>query len=342
MKIFFDVFKNTLMITGFVFVMMLIIEYINVQTKGLWHDSLSKSQWKQYFLAAVLGGIPGCLGAFTAVTLYSHRIISFGALVTTMIATSGDEAFVMLAMFPKKGIILMGIIFVIGILAGFITDKLISKKFIAKELADKKLPLHTENSCFCIPYKNIFANFKKDSMPRILMLVIVSMFLLGTVSGNIGPQNWNWIRVTIMLTSLIALMIIITVPEHFLEDHLWNHVVKVHIPRIFLWTFGTLLVVQILLKFFNIDDWIKGNMSIVLVLAVLVGIIPESGPHLVFVTLFASGTVPFSILMASSIVQDGHGMLPLLAESKKSFFYVKIINMAVGGLVGIIGLLVGF
>jgi len=30
------IFKHATTITGFVFVMMLIIEYINVQTKGLW------------------------------------------------------------------------------------------------------------------------------------------------------------------------------------------------------------------------------------------------------------------------------------------------------------------
>jgi len=73
------------MINCFFYVMMLIIEYLNVQTKGMWHNYLAKNRWKQYLLAAVLGAIPGCLGAFTAVTLFSHRIISFGALVTTMI-----------------------------------------------------------------------------------------------------------------------------------------------------------------------------------------------------------------------------------------------------------------
>jgi len=145
-----------------------------------------------------------------------------------------------------------------------------------------------------------------------------------------------------MLTSLIALFIVITVPEHFLEEHLWEHIVKVHIPKIFLWTFGTLLIVNILLQFININDWIASNMFIVLAVALLIGIIPESGPHLVFVTLFASGTIPFSILLASSIVQDGHGMLPMLAESKRGFLAVKTVNIIFGAIVGIIGLLAGF
>ncbi len=43
-----------------------------------------------------------------------------------------------------------------------------------------------------------------------------------------------------------------------------------------------------------------------------------------FVTLFAQGLIPFSVLLASSIAQDGHGMLPLLAESKRGFLAVKI------------------
>ncbi|MEA2095584.1 MAG: putative manganese transporter [Candidatus Cloacimonadota bacterium] len=342
MKIIIEVLKHALMITGFVFVMMLIIEYINVQTKGLWQSNLTESKWKQYFLAAFLGAIPGCLGAFTAVTLFSHRIISFGAVVTAMIATSGDEAFVMLAMFPQKAILLMAIIFVVGIIAGFITDKLVSPKHFESTFAHNKFPMHEEEKCDCFPHKNLFSNFKKTSIPRILIIVIISIFLFGTVLGEIGPQKWNWIRITIMLTSLIALLIVITVPEHFLEEHLWDHIVKVHIPRIFLWTFGTLLVVNILLQFVNINGWIASNMFVVLAIALLVGIIPESGPHMVFITLFASGTIPFSILLASSIVQDGHGMLPMLAESKRGFLAVKTVNIIFGAIVGIIGLLVGF
>lgn len=342
MKIVIEVLKHALMITGFVFVMMLIIEYINVQTKGLWQNNLAESKWKQYFLAAFLGAIPGCLGAFTAVTLFSHRIISFGAVVTAMIATSGDEAFVMLAMFPQKAILLTAIIFGTGIIAGFITDKLVSPKHFESTFAHNKFPMHEEEKCDCFPQKNLFSNFKKTSTPRILMLIIISIFLLGTVLGEIGPPQWNWVRITIVLTSLIALFIVITVPEHFLEEHLWNHIAKVHIPKIFYWTFGTLLIIHILMHFLDINGWITNNMFIVLVVALLVGIIPESGPHFVFVTLFASGNIPFSILLASSIVQDGHGMLPLLAESKRSFFAVKATNLIFGAIVGVIGLLIGF
>jgi len=96
------------------------------------------------------------------------------------------------------------------------------------------------------------------------------------------------------------------------------------------------------MQYINVADWIADNLIITLLIAVLVGIIPESGPHLVFVTLFFNGTLPFGVLLASSIVQDGHGMLPLLAESKRSFILIKLINVFVGLVVGLLALLVEF
>ena len=77
-------------------------------------------------------------------------------------------------------------------------------------------------------------------------------------------------------------------------------------------------------------------------MAWLAGLIPESGPHLLFLTLFAKGAIPFSILMASSIVQDGHGMLPLLAHSRIDFLRIKGINFAVGLVVGLVGHVTGW
>lgn len=41
-----------------------------------------------------------------------------------------------------------------------------------------------------------------------------------------------------------------------------------------------------------------------------------------------------SVLLDSSIVQDGHGMLPLLAHSRRSFLGIKLVNFVAGLLVG--------
>lgn len=80
---------------------------------------------------------------------------------------------------------------------------------------------------------------------------------------------------------------------------------------------------------------------LVLFLACLIGLLPESGPHLIFVTLFAKGMIPISILLASSIVQDGHGMLPMLAHSRREFFIIKAINFSAGLLFGAVVMALG-
>ena len=96
------------------------------------------------------------------------------------------------------------------------------------------------------------------------------------------------------------------------------------------------------MSYINIEAWITENMLYLLIIAVLVGIIPESGPHFIFITLFAQGTIPFSVLLASSISQDGHGMLQLLAESKRGFLAVKFVNMFYALIVGYFAYALGF
>ena len=126
--------------------------------------------------------------------------------------------------------------------------------------------------------------------------------------------------------SVIVLFVLIFGSDHFVEGHLWNHIIKKHLPTIFVWTFGVLLVLGIGLQYIDIEKWISDNTVLMILLATAVGGIPESGPHLIFVTLFAAGVVPFPVLLASSISQDGHASIPLLAEDRKGFLWAKIIN----------------
>jgi len=326
------------MITSFVFIMMLLIEYINVQTQGRWQDLLKKSQWGQYFLGAFLGAVPGCLGAFTVVSLYSHRVLGFGALVTTMIATSGDETFVMFSMFPLKALWLTILLFMIGIVAGYLTDLVFKKRQLVIIPPEHQYPIHESDVCRCFPKELIWQQIKHSTFQRALLICIFVLFLLYLFFGPTAEHAWNWKQITFSSGALLSLFIVSTVPDHFLEKHLWEHVLKKHLLRIFLWTFAALLVIHFLDQYINVTSWVRDNYVIVLLIAVLIGIIPESGPHMVFVTMFANGSLPFAILLASSIVQDGHGMLPMLAESRRGFILVKAVNSLVGLAAGVIGL----
>ena len=77
---------------------MILIEYVNVKTSGKWILLVKQKHWLQIFLAAFLGWIPGCVGMFAVVSLYTHRLVTFGALLAASIATFGDEAFLMFSL----------------------------------------------------------------------------------------------------------------------------------------------------------------------------------------------------------------------------------------------------
>jgi hypothetical protein len=174
------------------------------------------------------------------------------------------------------------------------------------------------------------------------MMFGLVLFLGALLTGQLGPAEWDWIRITLCTVSAAALFMIVTVPDHFLEEHLWRHVVMRHAPPIFLWTLGAMLVIQVATQQLHLEAIIQQNLWVVLLVACLVGLIPESGPHMVFVILYAQHTIPLSILLASSIVQDGHGMLPMLAHSRRAFLGIKGITFMFGIATGAAGLALGF
>lgn len=318
--------------------MMLLIDYIDVLTKGAWHQKIKDSRFKQYFTGAFLGALPGCLGSFTTVSLYSHNIISLGAVVTAMIATSGDEAFVMFSLFPIKALWITAILIVVGLIAGILTDKIWKRSYQINDYHE--LPLHEEEEKHIFVKSRVIDQLRHITFPRALLMIFLIIFLVLLIAESDGLKSWGWETITFSIGGLFSLFVVSTVPDHFLEEHLWEHVVKKHLFRIFMWTFGTMIFVHFLTNFIDVDSWIKNNLFMVLIIAILIGLIPESGPHLIFVNLYMTGTIPIIILIASSIVQDGHGMIPMLAVSKKSFVSVKLISALAGFIIGGIGLMV--
>jgi len=344
------VFEDALMITVFVFVMMLLVDFIEIATKRRISNIMKGGLWRQYTLASFLGSTPGCLGAFMNVSLYVHGMISFGALVGGMIATSGDEAFVMLAQFPGTAMLLFGLLFVSGILFAWISDKLITILGIVPcescEETDCEHCLSDTDSeeqvgeIFRI--KNLSHNLHSLSFTRFLLIAFIVSFFVLVVLGELGPAGWDWKRITFVCLSLCSLYIVSVASEHYLHAHIWDHIIKQHLFRVFLWSFGALMFVHWGLAFWNLDAFIREHMVWVLLIGALLGLIPESGPHLIFVMMYAQGLVPFSVLFTTSFVQDGHGMLPLLSYSIKDSVLIKILNftfgIAVGGVLFLLGL----
>ena len=345
-----EIVKHALLITVFVFVMMLLVDFINAASKERVSHLVRGGPWRQYGLASFLGATPGCLGAFMNVSLYVHGMIGFGAVVGGMIATSGDEAFVMLAQFPGTALLLFALLFVLGIVFAWISDRIIVKTgFVACEPClqshCEECALETESDdvvAGAFRLRNVLSNLRDLTFTRFLLLVLILSFLLLFALGILGPTSWDWKRVTFSCLALCSLYIVAVVPEHYLHVHIWEHIVQRHLLRVFLWTLGALLFVHWGLSFWDLDRFVRDHMAWVLMTGALIGVIPESGPHLVFVMMYAQDLIPFSVLFTTSFVQDGHGMLPLLSYSIKDSVLIKALNLAfglaVGGLLFVFGL----
>ena len=271
---------------------------------------------------------------------YSHRIVSMGALVTVMIATSGDEAFVLFAMMPKEALLLTIILFFISILVGVITDWVAGKVKALRSEEQSVSHMYDIPHCSCFPKNDIIDQLRNCSLARGVLIVTLFCFVIFLLSGISGLMDWDWKKITILSLTSIAIFIVLTVPDHFLEEHLWEHVAKKHIIKIFLWTLGAFFIIHIITDYMHLEGIIKKSQITLIMIAGLLGIIPESGPHLLFVTLYAKRLIPFVVLLVSSIVQDGHGMLPLLGFSRKVFIIVKLINLLAGLLVGTLFMLI--
>ena len=407
------ILQQTLIITTLVIGMMMVIEFINVRTGGIWSKKLQKSPWIQILFAIVMGVIPGCLGTYTVVSLYVHRVVNFPALMAALISTTGDESFFMFSLFPEKALLINLIIIGISIAVAVTLQLTIKNKFIGLQNKEMSFPIHENESCshdHHHKHHSVKSNIKNISFVRALLIAfsvgVLILVLSGIVDGShhlnllMGGQTEesvvhsyeshhcqqttdngqqtsstvcihnhehchshdahhhheaevqssavhahhnhdhggeaDWIRIILIVLFVAILIINIVAEEHFLEEHMWQHVIKVHLPKIFLWTFGVILCLTILNEFVNIQDLIDSKPLVVLLLAILIGLIPQSGPHLIFLILFAQGDLPLGIFLANCIVQDGHGALPLLAESRKAFFVSKAIKIGIAVLVGII------
>jgi hypothetical protein len=271
--------QDTLKILSIVVALMVAVEFVEIRFGERLSRRLGAPGLTQCTFASGLGIVPGCVTAFLVVSLYKAGLVGFGALAAVMLATAGDEAFVMLAVIPRTCFLIFAVCFLVGIIGGMLADVLV-----------RRFRIRLCESCG--------AEIHADEETRL-----------------------TW--------------------PHFLKDHIYGHVIRKHLLRLFLWLFFTLLVLRIAEQHLDLKAVLPDNRLLLVTLAALVGLVPESGPHVVFVLLFAEGLIPFSVLVASSVAQDGHGVLPLLAYAPKDVAYVKVYTSAVGLAVGLALLALG-
>lgn len=276
-----EVLIEALEITGLVYVLMVLVELMELRVGQSLRKHLTENRAIQYLVSAGVGTIPNCGSTSLMVTLYMAGIVSFGALLTAMVCLIDDSGVLLLSCLADKAmritisdvVTLWVILVTVGIAGGVLAESMI-----------RKFRIRTAAKCL-IPHHNEFAD-----------------------------KKFRW--------------------GHFLTEHAYHHIFLKHIPALFLWMLGSLTALYILESRFQLSEHLRGSTGTMILLGALVGLLPSSTPQLIFVTLFGKGIIGLPVLAANSIVQEGHGLLPLLSFSVSDAIKIKAIKFVFGLVVG--------
>ena len=144
-SIFLDSLKNSLVIILIIFFFMIIVELFTLNYKEKLISFSKKNDFLRFIIASLFGIIPGCTGTFVMDSLYMAGLLGFGGLMATLIATSGDEAFLILSLATEGKIswtlvlILMLSLFLLGIIGAYLAKFFVNK---SKIKLSKKCGVH--------------------------------------------------------------------------------------------------------------------------------------------------------------------------------------------------------
>jgi len=170
--------------------------------------------------------------------------------------------------------------------------------------------------------------------PEAALKIFGLTIILGIVGGILADKTVKFLNIKTCEHCIIEVHEE-KIGLHFLREHVYEHIIKEHIPKLFLWIFIPLTLIDFLVQSFDFASLISGlPVWVLIIFAALLGILPESGPHMIFLLLYSKGLVPFSVLLVSTLSQDGHGLLPLLSHTVKDTIYVQLFTTAFSLIVG--------
>ena len=341
-----DVLAETAVITTMVLLLMMLIEFVHVRTQGKGIAVMDRKPHWQILISALLGLTPGCAGVFAVVSLYTHNIVGFGALLAACIASFGDEAFFMLSLMPEKAIAVGGVLFVTALAAGFGYQLIHPFQSTTHIHQIEHLVLHEHDKAEH-PEKR---HETHHPLYRFILIGYILLFIVGLLIGVLGEHEEKGAsglsgeKLVFIAIAAATLLLCCFSGSHFIEEHLWEHILKKHLLKIFLWSFGVIALLTLLTQQLNLEALQMRNSGrlLLLLLALGIGLIPQSGPHLAVVYLFADGIVPFSTLLANCLLQEGHGGIPLMAESPKTFVRLKAVKLLMAAAIGLTGIATGW
>ncbi len=135
LEIFIDAFIDCLKMLPFLFVIYLLIEFLEVRYGDTLNSKIKKAGKAGPLVGAAAGILPQCGFSVMATALYSKRVVTIGTLLAVYLSTS-DEAVPIILSNPGKAHLILPLIaakFILALAAGYGIDFFYRKKMASAE-----------------------------------------------------------------------------------------------------------------------------------------------------------------------------------------------------------------
>ena len=194
---------DTLKLIPFLFLTYLIMEYIEHRTSNKVKDTIQKSGKFGPLLGGFVGIFPQCGFSVSATNLYAARVISLGTLLSVYLTTSDEMLPILLTeAVPSTTILtILGIKLMIGIIAGFAIDAVIT--ITRKNKEEQKIEEICEHEhCHC--EEGIIKSALKHTVNIIIFIFVITLVINGIIEFIGEDTIANFVSKNVILGPIVA------------------------------------------------------------------------------------------------------------------------------------------
>jgi len=279
-------------------------------------DALSKAKGWQVPIASLMGATPGCGGAVVVVAAYSSGHVSFGSVVAALTATMGDAAFLLIATRPDAAAVVLPLSFSVGILSGWIIDRLPVPEMRTKSQSSGDLaPVIGRTRIQDYAYLAL-------ALPGLVIGVMELMtYDTGATFGSLVP-------VLALAGTFLGLFIWASSKVFAMTNDSDSPITRMAEETSFIsvWVIGAFLAYDYLAAYGGLDleTWFAAVAPLLPLMGILIGLIPGCGPQILVTTLYLNGLVPFAALVGNAISNDGDALFPAIALNPKAAIWATL------------------
>ncbi len=310
-------------------------------------ERLSKTNLENYLrrnrrlhvpVAALFGALPGCGGAIVVTTQYVRGSMNFGGVVAVLAATMGDAAFLLLAQRPFIALCVFATCLVTGIISGYIVELIHDRDFmmVDNDSQDREAELIEENELLTPLYKLWMALFIPGA---IVGLMIAFQYDPGIIAFEL--VGFDFVTPIALFAGILSVLMWMLNP---LSDFRLHTSRSRSIGRriadttnfVTFWVIVGYVGYGLLETIVGIDfRSLFSTWTVFLpLIGLLIGFIPGCGPQIIVTTLYLSGSIPLSALLANAISNDGDALFPAIAAAPRAAVLATLYTAVPALLVG--------